>query len=71
MEIEKKPRTSLGENNSCDSRSQGQIGLPRPAVFEHLSDAELATLEKRLRRKIDMRLLPCMILIYIMNYLDR
>jgi hypothetical protein len=71
MDIEKKPHASMDENDSCDSKSQGQIVSPKPAALQHLSDEEIMVLEKRLRRKIDLRLLPCMILIYIMNYLDR
>ncbi|KAG7410012.1 putative transporter [Fusarium oxysporum f. sp. rapae] len=71
MNIEKKPYASLDENESCDSKSQGQVIFPKPEDLQHLSDEEITALEKRLRRKIDLRLLPCMILIYIMNYLDR
>ncbi|CVK86163.1 related to nicotinamide mononucleotide permease [Fusarium mangiferae] len=71
MDIEKKPHASMDENESCDSKSQGQVISPKPEALQHLSDEELTALEKRLRRKIDLRLLPCMILIYIMNYLDR
>jgi hypothetical protein len=71
MDIEKKPHTSTDENESCDSKSQGQVISPKPEALQPLSDEELTALEKRLRRKIDLRLLPCMILIYIMNYLDR
>ncbi|RKL16196.1 hypothetical protein BFJ68_g5447 [Fusarium oxysporum] len=71
MDIEKKPRASMDENESCDSKSQGQVISPKPEALQHLSDEEVTALEKRLRRKIDLRLLPCMILIYIMNYLDR
>ncbi|KAL9564775.1 hypothetical protein ACKAV7_011227 [Fusarium commune] len=71
MNIEKKPHASLDENESCDSKSQGQVIFPKPEDLQHLSDEEITALEKRLRRKIDLRLLPCMILIYIMNYLDR
>ncbi|KAF5987340.1 pantothenate transporter liz1 [Fusarium coicis] len=71
MDIEKKPHSSTDENESCDSKSQGQVISPKPEALQHLSDEELTALEKRLRHKIDLRLLPCMILIYIMNYLAR
>ncbi|KAL6359235.1 hypothetical protein LRP88_06655 [Fusarium phalaenopsidis] len=42
-----------------------------PEILRSLSEEEFKTLEKKLLRKVDLRLLPTMILIYIMNYLDR
>jgi hypothetical protein len=35
-----------------------------------LSDEELE-IEKKLRRKIDIRIMPLVILVYLMNYIDR
>ena len=35
-----------------------------------LSDEELE-IENRLRRKIDIRIMPLVILVYLMNYIDR
>lgn len=45
-----------------------------PAQFPHLvgkSREELRDLEVRVRRRVDLRLLPTLVLIYILNYLDR
>jgi hypothetical protein len=42
-----------------------------PAFIQRLSHEERRVLEAKLRRKIDLRLLPMIVLIYIMNYLDR
>lgn len=42
-----------------------------PELLRDLTPEELRECEKKLVRKIDMRLLPALILIYIMNYLDR
>ena len=42
-----------------------------PSLLRDLSEDELRSLEKKLVRKIDTRLLPTLIVIYIMNYLDR
>lgn len=36
----------------------------------HLSAEELE-IEKKLRRKIDLRIMPVLITIYLMNYIDR
>ncbi|KAF2673693.1 retrograde regulation protein 2 [Microthyrium microscopicum] len=46
-------------------------GVKLPDELVGLSDKELGALELKLRKKIDLRLLPMIILIYIMNYLDR
>ncbi|KAI9690232.1 MAG: hypothetical protein M1822_009193 [Bathelium mastoideum] len=45
--------------------------LEAPPLVRNLSQEERAHLERKLVRKIDFRLLPMMILMYIMNYLDR
>ena len=42
-----------------------------PELIRNLSPEERERLEKALTRKIDFRILPMLILIYIMNYLDR
>jgi hypothetical protein len=44
---------------------------PRPELLRDLSEEDQRRLEKRLVRKIDSRLMPMLILMYIMNYLDR
>ena len=42
-----------------------------PELVRNLSSEERDRLERALVRKIDFRLLPMIILMYIMNYLDR
>ncbi|KAK6074338.1 pantothenate transporter liz1 [Seiridium cupressi] len=46
-------------------------GLQPPAIIARLTPDERSELELRLRKKIDLRLLPMIILMYIMNYIDR
>jgi hypothetical protein len=46
-------------------------GLQPPDLIAKMSREERQRLELHLRRKIDYRLLPMVILMYIMNYLDR
>ncbi|KFH45921.1 putative transporter -like protein [Hapsidospora chrysogenum ATCC 11550] len=46
-------------------------GLEPPEILRHLTVEERAVLEKKLRRKIDFRLLPMIIVMYILNYIDR
>lgn len=42
-----------------------------PPLLRDLSLEEIANLEKKLKRKIDWRMMPPLIVMYIMNYLDR
>lgn len=46
-------------------------GIAMPDVLARLSEEERDSLERHLRRKIDFRLLPMVILMYILNYIDR
>lgn len=45
--------------------------LQPPEWIAALSPEERLDIEAKLKRKIDLRLLPMVILMYIMNYLDR
>jgi hypothetical protein len=45
--------------------------LEAPEWIRDLSPEERIDIEGKLKRKIDLRLLPMVILMYIMNYLDR
>ncbi|OTA98618.1 hypothetical protein M426DRAFT_69448 [Hypoxylon sp. CI-4A] len=46
-------------------------GLRMPEIIARLTPEQRLELETRLRRKIDLRLLPMIILMYILNYIDR
>ena len=39
-------------------------------IYRTYSAAEAAAIEKRLLRKLDMRILPMIVLIYILNYVS-
>ncbi|CAK7232848.1 hypothetical protein SCUCBS95973_008396 [Sporothrix curviconia] len=64
-------RNSVDNKKSLDKAESTVVVRRVPPLLQDLSDEEFAALEKRLVRKIDMRLLPPLIIIYIMNYLDR
>lgn len=57
-----------GVANLDSARSRG---LQPPDIIARLSPEDRVFLEKKLRKKIDLRLLPMVILMYIMNYIDR
>jgi hypothetical protein len=44
---------------------------PAPEFIRNWTPEERHAAEKRLKAKIDLRLMPMIILMYIMNYLDR
>ena len=52
----------LGEKQSLSHHEAVHLG--------ELSEEEL-TLEKKLRKKIDLLIMPLVILVYLMNYIDR
>lgn len=65
-DITQEPRTSIEKGHVVDTRTS-----ELPELLRDLSPEELKECEKKLLRKIDLRLLPTLILIYVMNYLDR
>ncbi|KAL6454784.1 hypothetical protein SBY92_004255 [Candida maltosa Xu316] len=42
-----------------------------PESLQHMTQLELKELDKKTTRRIDLRLMPMLILIYILNYIDR
>ncbi len=42
-----------------------------PELVRNMTPEQREAAESRLRRKIDMRLMPMIVLMYILNYLDR
>ena len=57
-------------------RVSGQDNIPektsrKPEIIRNLSPEERERLETSLRRKIDLRLMPMVVTMYILNYLDR
>jgi hypothetical protein len=72
-------KTSKGdETGSADEKvatanveDNRPLRLQAPEFIRSLSPEEREHLEKRLKRKIDIRLLPAIIIMYIMNYIDR
>ena len=58
-------------DTTLDPSSSAQRRREAPPLIQALSPEERSQAEKHLVRKIDARLLPMVILMYIMNYLDR
>ena len=58
------------ENASVNAAEQPQ-GLVAPEIIRAMTPEYKLAVEKRLKRKIDGRLLPAIIIMYILNYIDR
>jgi hypothetical protein len=68
------PEMDSGSDNR-DPHGLGTVPTERrfeaPEFIRNWTPEERHAAEKRLKAKIDLRLMPMIILMYIMNYLDR
>lgn len=69
-EIELKEALTL-ENDLTKLPTELQKNLELPESLRDLTPEEFAALEKKTKWKIDLRILPMLVYIYILNYLDR
>ncbi|KAI1140237.1 major facilitator superfamily domain-containing protein [Hypoxylon sp. FL0543] len=63
--------TAHGIPSVADLAQANTRGLRAPEIIARLTPEQRIELEARLRKKIDFRLLPMIILMYILNYIDR
>jgi hypothetical protein len=72
-----KPKDDLVEVKQDDSadygleKSKSQINGFVPEILQRYSNEELAAMEKRLVRRLDLRCLPILIILFLLNILDR
>lgn len=66
---EKKEYVTTGDEEAFEIKDEVVLGIPES--LQNLSDEELLDLEKKVKRKIDIRILPMTMVMYILNYLDR
>lgn len=64
-----------GSQDASSSNANGAGHQPGrmvpPEIIRNMTPEHRAKVEKRLKRKIDGRLLPTIIIMYILNYIDR
>ncbi|KAJ4339373.1 hypothetical protein N0V87_003310 [Didymella glomerata] len=68
---EKKADVELKEFSEGNSQITPQQIQARFDTLRDLSEEQMAALNKKLVRKLDWRLMPCITLMFLMNYLDR
>lgn len=61
----------LTESPSSHDHPDHNNALRPPSWIAALSPAERQDLEKKLKRKIDWRLMPAVLIMYFLNYIDR
>jgi len=72
-----KPKDDLVEVKQDDSadygleKSKSQINGFVPEILQRYSNEELTAMEKRLVRRLDLRCLPILIILFLLNILDR
>ncbi|PSN60698.1 retrograde regulation protein 2 [Corynespora cassiicola Philippines] len=64
-------RISLEKLEKLESNAAAQEDHQPPEILRHYSNEELEALEKKLVRKIDFRSLPILIVLFLLNILDR
>lgn len=60
-----------GDKLDLESQQSEYIRDQLPDSLRHMSNEEVEALMKKTTRKADIRILPMLVLIYILNYLDR
>lgn len=65
-----KPDLEKADISHVESSSL-QPKVAKPESLMSYSDEEIDEMHKKVTRKVDMRLLPMLVLLYILNYLDR
>lgn len=65
--------SSLKATRTIDPGAEpdGPRRMVPPEIIGNMTPEHRAAVEKRLKRKIDLRLLPSLIIMYILNYIDR
>ncbi len=66
-----KDTTLAVEDVGADQIRAEHAFLVKPEALLTLSDSELASLGRKATLKLDCFIMPCMTLLYILNYLDR
>lgn len=71
MTLEVSASQKTGSAFAAELEEAGGKHDDMPASFQGMTPEETRQLEKRLVRKIDVRLMPAVIIMYLLNYIDR
>jgi hypothetical protein len=62
---------SENASNGVLGSTPSRRGMQAPELVARMSPEERQLAEAKLKRKIDLRLMPMIIIMYILNYIDR
>lgn len=65
-----KPEVDKAEVTHIDSVKEQDV-VDKPEILQQYTDEEIDEIHRKVTRKVDMRLLPMLVILYILNYLDR
>lgn len=65
------PGSQDASSSNANAAGQQPRGMVPPEIIRNMTPEHREKVEKRLKRKIDGRLLPTIIIMYILNYIDR
>ena len=68
QDVKPVPSSTSAQHQSI---KEGRVTREMPELLRHMSDEEFQVASRKLVRKLDLRLMFPLILMYIMNYLDR
>lgn len=70
-EVEKLETSHIESKIESGSKSRDDFVVEKPELLKQYSDEEIDAFHKKITFKIDIRLIPILVLLYILNYLDR
>ncbi|WOO77177.1 putative transporterC [Vanrija pseudolonga] len=71
LEDEKRDLAHIEDGKAPVVAHDRHLQLELPASLQHLDEAEMSRLDKKITRKIDFVLMPILIILYVLNFLDR
>ncbi|PVH18363.1 uncharacterized protein CXQ87_001287 [Candidozyma duobushaemuli] len=70
-EVEKSEVSHIESNIESGTKSRDFFEVEKPESLKQYSDEEIDKFHKKITRKVDLRLIPMLVFLYILNYLDR
>lgn len=70
-EVEKSEVSHIESNIESGTKSRDFFEVEKPELLKQYSDEEIDKFHKKITRKVDLRLIPMLVFLYILNYLDR
>ena len=70
-EVEKAEIAHIESNIESSSQLKIRKAVEKPDLLQQYTDEEIDKFHRKITLKVDLRLIPMLVLLYILNYLDR